>query len=431
METPKQFKYNSKVSYNVPVCAAVGNVSKEIKPESLSNLNIYVTEKDYFLVKFQNIFTDYIIDFTNKKDVFNWSHSRESYMKFWQCQLNFVIWCSTTGCGISRYHLFDESLPNLVKSVIRFHVYFNARKLLSMMGVALPGDDAFNPKNNPINMSKFNEICREYNVKSSDDFRFLVGPSNGMGIMYANMGSRKNVQVRVQYGEDGLYFRDHDYTSKYFGAGVNVNHLTNPLAKNGWNHFILNDSQGLTKPGIQSLNSAIRNYVILTLGCQVETRSSLISSESSRFDAELQFLKLFNSIIDQSKGNMTSDEISRFQDYVTKAKVHLNYVIAPQLYLISNNLIMNLNSNGYNNELIIAGKNQTFGINPVNQKQIPRVPLMQGHKPRVRPLSSVSHHKSLTLLDPKPVTYEVTHSNVKMALFFLSSFVLGVAFYFK
>ena len=440
-KVPKQFTLTN-VNYSIP-----DKLTKEIKPENLSNLNIYVTEKDYFLVKFENIFTDYIIDFTNKKDVFNWTHSRESYMKFWQCQLNFVIWCSTTGCGISRYHLLDDKLPNLIKSVIRFHVYFTARTLLSKMSIPLPGDDAFNPKNNPINMSKFDEICREYNVKSTDDFRFLLGPSHGMGVMYANLGSRKNMPVRVQYGDEDLYFRDHDYTSKYFGSGVNVNHLTNPLAKNGWNHFILNNSQGLTKPGIQSLNDSIRNYVILILGSQVESRSQIVGNSGKKFDAQKLFLTLFESSINQSKSIMISEDISRFQDYVTKARIHLNYVIGPDLYLISDNLVMNLNSHGYNNQLIVGKKNQHFGVNKINEMLIPRVPLMQGSKPISRPLltkhslgdfvtvkqKNTKHSlgDEVTVKQKNTSTSDETHENTKLALYFLSSLVLGLVLYFK
>ena len=56
--------------------------SKEEMPILLSSLDIYVTEDDYFLAKFPNILTDYIIDFTSKKDVYNWTHSTESYIKF-------------------------------------------------------------------------------------------------------------------------------------------------------------------------------------------------------------------------------------------------------------------------------------------------------------------------------------------------------------
>lgn len=432
MEIPQQFKY-TKVNYSTPAMHFNEKLSKHIDPETITNFNIYVTEKDYFFAKFQNIITDYIISFTDKNDVFNWEHSRQSYMKFWQCQLNFVIWCSTTACGISRYHLFEKSLPNLVKSVIRFHVYFTIRKLLSKMAVPLPGDDAFNPKNNPINLSKFDEICREYNVKSNHDFRFLLGLSHGMGVMYANLGSHKNMPVRAQYGNYGLVFKDQDYTSPYFGDNVNVDHLVNNLARNGWNFFILNNSQGLTKPGIQSLNDSIRNYVILILGCQVETRSQIVGNSGKRFDAQKLFLTLFNSSVNQSKTTRISDDISRFQDYVTKAKIHLNYVIGPNLYLISDNLVMNLNSHGYNNQLIVGKQSQLFGINPVNQTIIPRVPLMDGSKPKVQLLGTkkVNHKKSLTLSKPSLKAADDSHGNVKLALFLLSSFGFGLAYYFK
>jgi hypothetical protein len=228
-------------------------------------------------------------------------------------------------------------------------------------------------------------------------------------------------------------FKEQDYTSPYFGDNVNVDHLVNNLARNGWNFFILNNSQGLTKPGIQSLNDSIRNYVILILGCQVETRSQIVGNSGKRFDAQKLFLTLFNSSVNQSKTTRISDDISRFQDYITKAKIHLNYVIGPNLYLISDNLVMNLNSHGYNNQLIVGKQSQLFGINPVNQTIIPRVPLMDGSKPKVQLLSTkkINHKKSLTLSKPSVKATDDSHGNVKLALFLLSSFGFGLAYYFK
>ena len=404
--------------------------SKEEVP-NLYSLKIYVTEDDYFLANFPNIFTDYIINFSNKKDVFNWTHSTESYMRFWQCQLNFAIWCSTAACGISMFHLFGTQLPNLVKSVMRFHVYFTVRKLLSFMEIPLPGDSAFYPKNNNINISKFHDLCRKYNIQNQD-FRFSYGFSHGMGLMYADLDKHKNKLVRAQYGNYGLVFKEKPYHSPYFGDNTNVDHLTNPFAKNGWKYFIPKNSNGLSKSGIQSLNDSIRNYVILILSSQVETRSKIIGISGKRFDSQKEFLTLFESTINQSKDTMLSDTITRFQNYITKAKIHLNYVIGPDLYLISDSLVMNLNISGYSNNLLVAKPGQTFGVNSVNENKLPSAPLMAGGPSKIKRLTA----KETQALKPKiklqrNTNQNTSHENVKLSLFLLSSVFFGLIMYFK
>ncbi len=379
--------------------------------KQLSTFKIYVTENDSFLVKFQDIFNndDYIIDFTTDADDKRWEMFP---IKFWQCQVNFAVSCASNFSGISQYHMFDESLPNLVRSVMKFHFYFTIRKILSYLECPLPGDDAFRQNNNHINLRKFDDVKRQYNVPPNFDFRM------------------------------------------WFGMKFNKKHRTySPRAENGFCYFIPKTSTGLLKEGLSNINDSIRNYVILILASQVESRSQLIGKSGKIFDARTMFLTLFETSINQSKSTMISDDISRFQDYVTKAKIHLNYVLGPQLYLISDNLSMNLNSHGYNNQLIVGRNNQHFGVNQINQTIIPRVPLMQGSKPKIQLIQATQtegsnkategSNKAIkdstqaikvsnnVIKDWKVTDKQHTHSNVKIALFFLTSFVGGVILYAK
>ena len=114
----------------------------KITDTQLCTLKIYISETEYFMAKFPNIFNndDYIIDFTTKDDDKRW---QVTPIKFWECQINFAVSCATNFCGISCHHMFDKTLPELVKSVIRFHVYFTTRVILSYMECPMPGDDAF------------------------------------------------------------------------------------------------------------------------------------------------------------------------------------------------------------------------------------------------------------------------------------------------
>ena len=72
------------------------------------NMNIYVTPTDYFTAKFRKIFTKAKIKITTAKYARKWLKGPD--MSFWQQQLNFALWCATTGCGVSREMLFPSSL---------------------------------------------------------------------------------------------------------------------------------------------------------------------------------------------------------------------------------------------------------------------------------------------------------------------------------
>ena len=91
-----------------------------------------------------------------------------------QRQLNFAIWCATTGCGISiNDHLtLCPKLSPLAVSFYRFHVYFKTRKILNEMKCSLPVDDVWNVFENLIDMKAYEQMCNEFGV-----------PLNGSKIM--------------------------------------------------------------------------------------------------------------------------------------------------------------------------------------------------------------------------------------------------------
>ena len=87
-------------------------------------------------------------------------------MSYWTQQLNFAVWYTTTGCGISREVL--DNVPEQVKSFLMIHIHLTVRKILFEMGgiqseSALPGDPTFSQisNNNNYDMPSFKRICAE------------------------------------------------------------------------------------------------------------------------------------------------------------------------------------------------------------------------------------------------------------------------------
>ena len=66
---------------------------------------IYVTPNDKFNIKFRDIFHDNVIRHESGSESNSWL--RGPNMSYWPQQLNFALWCATTGCGISIPTLFN------------------------------------------------------------------------------------------------------------------------------------------------------------------------------------------------------------------------------------------------------------------------------------------------------------------------------------
>ena len=93
----KSFKFNSEAKYNPGLQKAaardVGNLRK---------VRVRVQADDpqkFFEAKYHDIIEHYIMP---KSCSDKWLQAwRTTPMQFWQNQLNFAVWCATTGCGVS------------------------------------------------------------------------------------------------------------------------------------------------------------------------------------------------------------------------------------------------------------------------------------------------------------------------------------------
>ena len=144
-------------------------------------LKIYVTATELFTTKFREIFKKTQITFKTAKYGRKWIKGPD--LSFWPQQLNFALWCATTGCGISRDILFPTGYFNLspqVRSFYLFHVYFTMRRILYEIGgiesvSALPDDPTFKQRDNKYVIAAYKKICGEFGIDPSTDFRFTHG----------------------------------------------------------------------------------------------------------------------------------------------------------------------------------------------------------------------------------------------------------------
>ena len=333
---------------------------KQIDVAGVTKLKVYVNNTDCFEARNLNIFTNYTLTFFNAGLISKWVNKCD--MSFYQNQLNFAVWCATSGSGVSMEHL--ASPENLMASVFRFHVYYQTRKILEELSCPIPGDQIFNATDNHINLMRYQKLCNEFDVGSSTDFRFKGGDNSGLGSMYSYKTNT------------GYYpWKGYQYNPKKFQFGVktdlnrtNIDYVKQDAAIEGWKQFILDISKGFTRAGAVRLDDSIRNYVYCILGAQAQTRSNILTS--------LETQQYFVDLLEENIKSMFSipESIAKYQDAVTKTNSRIDYVIAFGLYMISSDMVLKVGTlEGYNNSIIIATKGMLLGKNEqVNQVQLTR-----------------------------------------------------------
>ena len=145
-----------------------------------------------------------------------------------RCQLNFAMFCAINALGISWQYL---NYPNLiVSSVCRFHVYFHVQLILQDLGSSLPHEDGFSKVKNFYIKSDYYSICDDYGVNADET------------------------------GMHGDWF----YTTNYdiFGHEVKA---TERLPSDNLTRWIITQSKGFTKKGIEKISRSVRAHIYLVL----------------------------------------------------------------------------------------------------------------------------------------------------------------------
>ena len=120
-------------SFNSETIYWVGSHFKEKQALSLASQKIMVDEKGSdFQAIFPDVFTQYQnppltgdIAMANKA----WNSWKTTPFDWWQCQLNFAVWCTIAGCGVSVEDHLQAKDP-LLAGLYRFHVNYTTRRLL-------------------------------------------------------------------------------------------------------------------------------------------------------------------------------------------------------------------------------------------------------------------------------------------------------------
>ena len=118
---PLELTLNPKSKLSIPAIQFSDKSKTRPLAEALINQKIYVTPEQYFNCKFRDMITHTQITHNSGKESHKWLSRPE--ISYWNQQLNFAIFCSTTASGLSnRLFLEDKMLlefnSNLLFSIL-------------------------------------------------------------------------------------------------------------------------------------------------------------------------------------------------------------------------------------------------------------------------------------------------------------------------
>ena len=389
---PQQLTPSGLKGDSLPI-PAVGfhDAAPSLKKIFNNQLNIYVTPDQYFTTKFREIFQKTKFTHHSGKEYKTWLAGPN--MRYWPQQLNFAVWCATTGCGISR-EIFEDSsaipLPPNVRAFYKFHIYFTVRRILFQMGgiqsiSALPGDPTFDQFNNKYDVASYKRICNEFGVDPSSDFRFTRGANHGLGSVYIWITGVGPEKTYTSYpGHDK--FSDEGGTGS---KGTLIQYIEpddSSYSQADW--FCPNVAEGLTQVGLARINQSIEAFVYCVLGSQVNVRSSILGSGGRAKEAQSEFLVLVEDSIRQPD---LAKSVQRYQLAVDEAKVRLNFAVCPGAWLMPARMVINMGTViGYNNQLKQAVPGMKLGVNDEVNKSTKKsgLKLMGGGPTKINPPNS-------------------------------------------
>ena len=388
------YRFNSDASYR-----SGGVYPAQATAEDLTRPSITVVHDDgrAFMTTLPEIFVGYRMQPVNSDKVVEaWTSNP---MQFWQNQVNYAVWCATTGCGVSWGDHLEVTDP-LARSLFRFHACFQVRRILAELQTPLTQDRAHDPHDNPFDRRAYERLCDEFGVSPQTDWRQKATVDNdGLGTVYSHdsygYGDIDKVYGKhVRYDPKRWAFESEKATKPGFTHARNVQtsvdktglvlHIAQGSeADAAWNTFILDKSKGFTRPGVERLNDSIRTYVWALLGAQAQTRSRILGTGTA-FDSQKQYDANIEDAINAPVDLPSA--IKRYQDVLQYAGTKVDFVFGLGLYMAPSDMLLRIGQvAGYNNEIIVApkeglrlGLNVSINDTPPEAPEVPEDPKESG-----------------------------------------------------
>ena len=169
------------------------------------------------------------------------------------------------------------------------------------LGIPLPHEDGFSKVKNAYIKSTYYSICDDYGVDADETWMY------------------------------GDWF----YTTGYgiFGHEVKA---TKRSPSDNLTRWIITQSKGFTRKGIEKISRSVRVYVYLVLASQIKARSSIVGNSAPAVDAQQVFKSLFKVLINEDYSNAI--DINRYQGVLEHALSKVDFSVGVGIYMFPSNL---------------------------------------------------------------------------------------------
>ena len=263
---------------------------------------------------------------------------------------------------------------------------------LVFSGRIITDSPVFSEIKNPYDVASYKRICAEFNVDPSTDFRYTRGKNGGLGTVYIGATGLGAIATDYHYPDPDLALFDDERITDRNNSDYKANGIAfirnDQGAENQLQHFVPDQTSGLTPAGLGRINRSIEAFGYCILGAQANTRSSILGNLGTARNTQTDFLVL----VDDAIRTLTvSNEPVKYQDAIEATKVRLNLAVARGVLLLPARMIINTESIvGYNNNLRRATDDMKLGVNnQVNQgTKKASLKLMAGGPSKVNPPNS-------------------------------------------
>ena len=134
------------------------------------------------------------------------------------------------------------------------------------------------------------------------------------------------------------------------------------INENSFSRWIIEKSDGLTKPSLKKISESVRDHAYLILTSQASTRGPIIGHDAQELEAQDVFLNTFESIINR-RVDIPEDK-QRFQKALQYARSKVVYSIGEGMYMLPSDMNLWIGKvKNYNNKILTSKPGFKLGIN--------------------------------------------------------------------
>ena len=120
-----------------------------------------------------------------------------------------------------------------------------------------------------------------------------------------------------------------------------------------FSRWIIENSDGLNKVGLEKLSETVRDYAYLILTAQTTTRGPIVGHTAQNLDAQQVFINTFENIINRRVDIL--EDIQRFQKTLQYARSKVDYVIGESIYMLPSEMNLRIGKiKNYNNKILVS-----------------------------------------------------------------------------